>query len=187
MGPLDAPSPWGYPAQLAFGTLPIAPGFISFHSQFSSTHPIKIMNAGLDWMDALTEFNPKMINRQLMAQLFTNAPDSVKNHGRKLLADGWRFYVTNQKRGYCWAKHKIITVPAFAAERSLEYKIYYLCHEMAHAFDMCKHQHGPEFMEWFKTVCPPNLWHHEIDYKPRNAKAAGISKDSATFNEQLGF
>jgi len=120
-----------------------------------------------------------------MQQLFTGAPDSVKTYGRELLAAGWRFYVVDQTRGQCYAIHKVITIPAWIfRKKTLDYKIYYICHEMAHAYDMCKHNHGHEFMEWFKKICPTEYQHHELGYKPRNARAAGISDIT---NETLGF
>ena len=69
-------------------------------------------------------------------------PFSLRDHKKvkdafdSLVSAGWKFYVTNQKRGWCKYIDKTITVPAWTyEERSGKgYWLYYLCHEMAHAF-----------------------------------------------------
>lgn len=52
---------------------------------------------------------------------------------------------------------------------------YYIAHELAHFYADPGANHGPEFMREFKRLCPEELWWLETTYKPRNAKAAGIS------------
>jgi len=109
-----------------------------------------------------------------LTDLFSGVPDSVKNHARKLIAEGWRFYCVSQSRGRCYGSSRVITIPSWAVKRQAEYKTWYISHEIAHALDDCLHNHGPEFMEWLKVVCPVESLHHELEYKPRNATAAGI-------------
>ena len=104
-------------------------------------------------------------------------------------ARGWRFFPVQQTRGFCKYSSKIITIPIwiFSRKDSKEYVIYYLAHEMAHAMlheKRIRCSHGQAFMEEFKRICPVELQHHELAYKPKNAKAAGISKIS---NEQKDF
>lgn len=94
--------------------------------------------------------------------------------GTKLIQRGWLFAVTDTVRGWCRFTSKTITVPLWAWNRSTEYRIYYLAHEMAHAIGPHR-DHGAEFMRAFKHICPKELQHWELDYKPANARAAGIS------------
>ena len=54
--------------------------------------------------------------------------------------------------------------------------IYYVAHELAHLYAGKDAAHGPKFMRVFKKLCPRDLQHYELSYKPRNAKAAGISR-----------
>lgn len=89
---------------------------------------------------------------------------------------GWQFLPVKQQRGRCYWDDKIITIPEHAFTRKdKDYLFYYIAHEMAHAISPRGSQHGPEFMAAFKEICPVSLQHFEIEYKPRNAIAAGIS------------
>ena len=89
-------------------------------------------------------------------------------------------YGVHGAKGYCYYDRKYITVPVWTAEKGDDYILYYSCHEIAHAYTDHDRSinHGPEFMEWFMLICPEHLWHHELDYKPRLAAAAGINKPS---------
>jgi hypothetical protein len=106
-------------------------------------------------------------------------------------------YVTSSQRGRAYnawqfpgSDPRFVTVPLWAwkpgddgcyiHERDPDYGIYYLAHEIAHHLAPAKKGdvHGPAFMAAFKAVCPKELWHHETGYKPRNAAAAGIAKES---------
>ena len=121
------------------------------------------------------KFIPNMISREHMPKIFENVPESVKYYARDLRDSEWRFYSVSQSRGTCYADHKVITIPVWVIDRrDLGEKIWYISHEIAHAYDGCIHEHGPEFMEWLKRICPQEYWHYELGYKPRNAKAAGI-------------
>jgi len=65
-----------------------------------------------------------------------------------------------------------------------DHATYYLAHELAHAWAYVKggkvNLHGDDFYKEFKRLCPPKLWHYELQYKTRDAKRAGISPDPAT-------
>lgn len=130
--------------------------------------------------DGVFHFTPNMINRELMPQMFKGVRDKVKWYGMQLLIDGgWKFYVVNQRRGRCYYASKVITIPAWVFRRPIDYKEWYLSHEMAHALDKengTKSDHGPLFMYFLKCICPEDCVHYEIEYKPRNAVAAGIRK-----------
>lgn len=114
---------------------------------------------------------------------------------QSLCIKGWRFYIVDQRCGKCYFGDKVITIPAWLwRQQALDsnlfkhdmlpnkqnkelYRIWYICHEMAHAYAFIydKHmEHGKEFMRALKEVCPPEAQGFEIGYKPRAALAAGI-------------
>lgn len=130
----------------------------------------------LGFGEDIRRFIPDSISQTHMPLLFKDVPEEIKQHARTLLAQGWKFYTVKQSRGRCYGGwRKVITIPTWVIDRQdLSYRIWYICHEMAHAYDNCKHNHGPEFMEWLKKLCPEEHIIHELGYKPRNAKAAGI-------------
>lgn len=86
-----------------------------------------------------------------------------------------RIFVVDQRRGRAYYTRHCLTVPLWAYRAGIGYFLYYLAHELAHFFSP-EAGHGPSFMIWFKKLCPPQYWHHELKYKPRNAKAAGIKR-----------
>ncbi len=105
------------------------------------------------------------------------------------IPDGYQLFVAKTHRGRCNYKQKTITVPLWAftlAPRSEkfhkndpQYTEYYLAHEVAHAItyeQTGEENHQDPFMENFMSICPPEVQHYELDYKPRLAKSAGISR-----------
>lgn len=114
----------------------------------------------------------------LKSHIFKDCPEFVKDYARKLLADQWWILVADQDTGWCNAHYRTIVLPAwlYIKNRSADFKVWYVAHELAHAYDKCKHSHGPEFMEWLKRICPAECLYHELEYKPRNARQAGIRK-----------
>lgn len=104
----------------------------------------------------------------------------------------WKIYCCDVRRGFCRPWRKVITIPLWTTgESRVNYTprdlwdrpmvwVYYIAHELAHAVADTE-KHGPEFYEAFKRLCPEELQHYELGYKPRNAKAAGI-----TFKERQG-
>jgi hypothetical protein len=100
------------------------------------------------------------------------------------IPDDYEIYVTDTAKGWHNRKNQTITVPLWAYnalgenkqhQNDPEYVIYYACHEIAHALAPLD-AHGPKFMKAFMEICPNHLHHYELNYKPRNAKAAGISQ-----------
>lgn len=90
-------------------------------------------------------------------------------------------YVTDTVRGRCDYKNQNVTVPLWAIQdgRVKEgYDIYYACHELAHAMAPSTKGdvHGAKFQAAFMSICPEEYWHYELEYKPRLAAAAGITK-----------
>ena len=127
--------------------------------------------------DIIDRKKPKNIDLHYNKKLFSSAPESVKRYARTLIDQGWVFYTVSQDRGYCSFHSKTITIPVWAfstLKRPEGFLTWYICHEMAHAYDECKHAHGAEFMQWLIKICPPAYLFHELEYKPKNAKASGI-------------
>lgn len=125
---------------------------------------------------------PNNLRDDLKPLIFKDLPEVVKAYGKQLLAKGWRFYAVSQQRSYCQERYKLIAVGDWAILSNRPgFKCYVVAHEMAHAFAGCKHQHNHVFMEWLKRICPAEFVHYELEYKPRNARAAGIG--SADFDE----
>lgn len=128
-----------------------------------------------------------MANEKEQAQL-----DTLVIALRKLASlDGWRFKISKGGRGWCHADTKLITIPTWAFDISYlrlrlgmqgfdvalaaRYAEYYLAHEAAHARRRIMN-HGASFMKELKLLCAPEIIQLELDYKPRNASAAGIKK-----------
>ena len=128
------------------------------------------------------EFKPNMIAREHKDTLFANVPESVKNFARTLRdSRGWRFYAVSQLRGRCYYRPKVITIPVHAIVRPIDYKTWYISHELAHAYDAARSNHGDPFMRELIRICPPEYIHHELGYKPRNAARNGITKPDDTW------
>lgn len=103
------------------------------------------------------------------------------------LPDGYQVFVTDTDRGRCCYENKTITVPQWAFDCTKRgrrkhkgdkrYREYYLAHECAHAITFeatGERNHRGEFMNNFMRLCPRELWHFELNYKPGLARAAGI-------------
>lgn len=121
---------------------------------------------------------PKNIDARLTNMLVKSASYHILlSWITPLIGDGWQILVTTQSRGYCHAARRIITIPIHATSKPADYLTWYLAHEIAHAYDQCMHNHGKEFMEWLIKICPNDCIHHELGYKPRNAKQAGITEN----------
>jgi len=139
-------------------------------------HSNKTVDFGLGEVEDTKEFKPRCIVEGKQHLIFENVPDSVKNHARHLLRNGWKIYLVDQSRGYCYYLSKTITIPMWVTSKELGRKIWYISHEMAHAYNR-KDGHGLEFMQTLQDICPPEFTHYELGYKPRNAKRAGIIED----------
>lgn len=134
-------------------------------------------------------FMPRKIWPEGARYIFSSSPSSVREYGRTLIRDNWRIFAVNQSRGYCYFRRKVITIPSLVINKGGGELCWYISHEMSHAFSYIsgyQDNHGPHFMQWLKEICPPEYWHFETSYKPRNAKAAGISSNSL-MNSPIDF
>lgn len=134
---------------------------------------------------------PPRINRVFTKMFRIISADMMERAGYDPIPD-WDIYCCDVKRGFCKPESKVITIPLWTTGESPNHGtpndlwgksmvwVYYIAHELAHAVaDTVKH--GPEFYEAFRRLCPEELQHYELGYKPRNAKAAGIK-----FKERQG-
>lgn len=126
------------------------------------------------YLEGESLFIPKKLVEGGKEKLVEGLEDRVRLTARNLVKDNWRFFVIDQRRGMCYYGQKVITIPMWAAQKGIDYKTWYLCHEMSHALAPRGSNHGPEFMAMLKEVCPERVIHFELGYKPRNASAAGI-------------
>ena len=88
-------------------------------------------------------------------------------------------YICDQKQGVCFYDRGYFTIPLWAYKRGQDYFIYYVSHELAHWATrlVCPQHtgHSKYYYNYFKKICPIELMVYELDYKPKNAKDAGIS------------
>ena len=98
---------------------------------------------------------------------------------------GVTIYVTDSRVGRYRVNALTVTVPVWAYNATTpktkgdpEYAIYYIAHELAHAWadhdGNDPNNHDADFYDWFKKLCPAHLWHYELNYKGTAAKRAGI-------------
>lgn len=119
-------------------------------------------------------FSPNCIVYGGMARFVVTLPAETKQYIKELLKQQWQFHLVNQNRGRCYYAGKVITVPAWVTKNTQSKQTWYISHEMAHAHAGWQAKHGPVFMEQLIRICPVQDIVHELGYKPRNAKAAGI-------------
>lgn len=127
-------------------------------------------------------FFPKKIVHNGMDRILRIISPEVKDAMSDLMDTGFSFYAVDQRRGICYYNDRVITIPMFVLKHPdrKNYVNWYVSHECAHAFNFIHSMgkpdgHGPAFMAELKKICPPASLHFETGYKPRNAKAAGIS------------
>lgn len=74
----------------------------------------------------------------------------------------------------------LVVIPVWSLYRLPSYAnaYQYLCHEFTHLIVGIDKHHNSEFYSVYKVICPPELWHLDSHYKPRNTRAAGISNKS---------
>jgi len=124
-------------------------------------------------------FIPKCVDYMASQDIFRDCTPIMRETALRLRANGWTFYAVNQRRGRCYYKARVITIPVWAMVKSFSYKRWYVSHEMAHALAGSGANHGPKFMQALKSICPAEDIHHELGYKPRNATNAGIIHPAA--------
>lgn len=87
-----------------------------------------------------------------------------------------RIRVKRTRKGWAHPETREVTIPVWVMRSSRPgYATYYVAHELAH-IHAGTHLHNSDFMESFKSLCPRSYWKYETEYKPRNARAAGIGK-----------
>lgn len=96
-------------------------------------------------------------------------------------------YFVKQSRGRAWyvkGKPHHFTIPIWILNRSREYQMWYVAHEVSHIVDVIrrgKSDHGPEFHKILKDICPKESQHYEWDYMKRS-KARGLGADDEIDN-----
>lgn len=124
---------------------------------------------------------PNSINELKTLELSVSLYDLsvIYKRVKELELAGWSIYVVNQSRGVCHYSKKYVTIPTWVINKPDNYWIQYLAHELAHTAEHTRlpgmDSHGLEFMEEMKRLCPPELWFHELSYKPVTATLSGIS------------
>jgi hypothetical protein len=115
----------------------------------------------------------------------------IKQLGLEKSLKGYKVVVKNVINGHCRTDIQYISIPLWAFDhrphrvagrlktfqratgKETGLARYYLCHEAAHAITPYN-GHGPQFMKVLIKICPPSVIHHECQYKPTAAAAAGI-------------
>ena len=86
-----------------------------------------------------------------------------------------KVYVTNTRSGYANSENSYVTIPLWAQNREPAYFLYYIAHELSHILTHLKFDrkayivHGKDFYQCFRHICPTELQHYELHYKPRGA------------------
>lgn len=121
------------------------------------------------------EWKPQSIDAILTRTLFTSIDKKIVEAATALTNNGWRFYAVSQSRGRCYYLHKVITIPVWAIRSPrIGKKAQYIAHEIAHAIAGPTAKHGIDFMKAMQSICPPEYWHYELEYKPKSAMLCGI-------------
>jgi hypothetical protein len=96
------------------------------------------------------------------------------------LPRNWAITVAYVIRGRACHRRRLIVIPAwcFNVDAGHGKPAYYIAHELAHAMLSRDHGHDPAFYGYFKRLCPPQYWHFESNYKPREFKAA-LARENA--------
>lgn len=128
----------------------------------------------------------KIVNR-LQRRINNTIAEIVKNEDLSLDEQDHLLsvnaYVVDQRQGRCYYEHKTLTVPLWAyrnKDLSRGFFKHYVAHELAHVLAYYRYGgkvasgHGLKFYDCLKVLAP-NTLHFELDYKPRNAAAAGIT------------
>ena len=134
----------------------------------------------------LSPFMPrKTMDTDYLLKLIEHAFDDIY---QELKGKGWRFYLVDQKRGRCYYREKVVTIPVWVVMNGrVRQWVWYIAHELSHAL-VCeklgisrakKVGHGPAFQAILREICPEDVQHYEYEYKPRNASAAGLKQKEA--------
>jgi predicted metal-dependent hydrolase len=82
-----------------------------------------------------------------------------------------RVYITDTicGRAHCNAINQWVSIPKWALNKSWDYFIYYVAHELAHINNWNNNRlrnHDKKFYDCFEQLCPDKLQYHELHYKP---------------------
>lgn len=124
---------------------------------------------------SIESFVPESVDVALTAALPSLVSPSVSEFVREREAAGWKFYVVIQSRGRCYYRSLVITLPVWALKREIEYRDWYVSHEIAHTFAI-GHSHDKLFMEALVRICPARSLYFELGYKLKAASSVGIKK-----------
>lgn len=120
----------------------------------------------------------------LETELIQDVVDNIQNQAGICIYPRPQVYVVDQTRGHARYDHALCCIAKWVFEadkRKPGYLIWYTAHELAHLlqrqFYRYSSQHDEHFMRALKLLCPKQYIHYELEYKPRNAQAAGISKE----------
>ena len=132
------------------------------------TEPIRVRKI-------VKQLQPRL--NQIVRNLIKDATLDAKT--KSALREVW-VYPVDQMKGCAYYEHSTITIPGWAFQtRRRGFLRHYVAHELAHIAAQVKYQkgagHGPEFYKCLKQLTKDTL-HYELEYKPRNAAAAGIKK-----------
>ncbi len=89
-----------------------------------------------------------------------------------------KVYLVDQCGGRAYLKKGYVTIPLWAEKKKKGYILYYIAHELSHILAQTAY-HDWAFYKMFIQICPENLQHYELKYKPTAARF-GISKHFAT-------
>ena len=84
-----------------------------------------------------------------------------------------KVYLVDQCRGRAYIG-RFVTIPLWAEKKGDDYLLWYIAHEMSHMVSRSR-LHNFAFYKMFIQICPENLQHHELHYKP-SAIGFGIKK-----------
>jgi hypothetical protein len=128
---------------------------------------MSINKVSMLWTERLLEF--------LADSHYSNLTIEGYHTGQRLLSQGWKFYAVDQSRGRCYFQRKVITIPIWAMQKSIQYREWYVCHEMSHAVAGVQAKHGIAFQQVLKSLCSQESIKYELTYKAREVVRAGIA------------
>lgn len=118
------------------------------------------------------------------AQTLSLAESLFNNAGFKLPSPTrYRFVVstvdfgrTNTRQADNGKRYMRVRMPLSIIRKGGPFLLYYVIHELCHVYVNSRRNyvrtesHGPKFYKVFSVVCPPELHHYEIAYKPTSVR-----------------
>jgi len=123
----------------------------------------------------------RKIQHHLQAEINAVISELIVNSKEQYDIGEIKGYVSDLARGYSYSNGRQFTVPLWAYDYKEDgYFTYYVAHELSHQLSYnhsLKGVHDFIFYEIFMNVCPKELQHFELDFRP-SASKYGISKKS---------